>query len=476
MVQAHDGGGGPPALPEGAGPYERALHEIYDFQAGIVDHTAEQWRTTSEEMGDLAADVRRVVRELQRAPDVGEVWDGPAAAAAYDALGKLASNLDRHAEDIKAIEGGLTAASDAVAVARTAYVLNVRPIDIDLDQGDYMRTPVRPLGGSYPDGQVPDTEAYAAALAEAKRLREAEAKKVLDAYEGQMQTATRKLPVEPAESPVNTRTPGGGGGSGGTPVGGGSSGGTYVGPAGGRDDGGGRGGEVEPPPTFDPPTVICIGLPEVPEPEPVDPDPVRPDPVVVDGPGGGSLGPAGGGAVSGTTGQGGSAGQSGLGSGGMAAGIGGMAAGGGAAALLGRGGPGAAGAGRPGAAGAGRPGVMGVTNSGAAARGSGAAGRAAAGGAGGAGRSTVVAAGGQSAAGRGAAGGRGGGGARAGRYGVPQLGDRGGRGGVVAAAGTAGSRGGKGEDRDEHDLDRLTHEDEETWFEGADDATPPVWE
>ena len=31
-------------------------------------------------------------------------------------------------------------------------------------------------------------------------------------------------------------------------------------------------------------------------------------------------------------------------------------------------------------------------------------------------------------------------------------------------------------DEDGQDVDHLTSEDEETWFEGAEDATPPVWE
>ena len=86
--------------------------------------------------------------------------------------------------------------------------------------------------------------------------------------------------------------------------------------------------------------------------------------------------------------------------------------------------------------------------------------------------------GGQGAAGRGT-GGRGGAGGRGagrtGRYGVPQLGERGGRGRATGAAGTAGSRGGRREDEhDGQDVEHLTHEDEETWFEGSDNADPPV--
>ena len=53
-------------------------------------------------------------------------------------------------------------------------------------------------------------------------------------------------------------------------------------------------------------------------------------------------------------------------------------------------------------------------------------------------------------------------------------GSRGGRGGVAAGSGGRGGRRGQGR-ATAQDVDRLTHEDEETWFEGEDDATPPVW-
>ena len=84
-------------MPADAGPTERALYEIYDFQTGIVSYTASQWKTTADEITDLASSVRQVVRELRRAPDGGEAWSGSAAEAAYESLGKLATNLDRHA-------------------------------------------------------------------------------------------------------------------------------------------------------------------------------------------------------------------------------------------------------------------------------------------------------------------------------------------------------------------------------------------
>ena len=127
MVQVHDGGGpGRPELPAQAGTHEQTLYELYDFQTGIVSYTASQWRTTASEVTELAASVRRVVRELRNAPDGGEAWSGDAAEAAYATLGRLATNLDTHAEEIARIESGLTLAGDAVVEARTAYVTSVR--------------------------------------------------------------------------------------------------------------------------------------------------------------------------------------------------------------------------------------------------------------------------------------------------------------------------------------------------------------
>jgi hypothetical protein len=60
---------------------------------------------------------------------------------------------------------------------------------------------------------------------------------------------------------------------------------------------------------------------------------------------------------------------------------------------------------------------------------------------------------------------------------VPLLGEKGGggRGAPGAVGGAAGGRRGT-KDGATRGVDHLTTEDEETWFEGADDVTPPVWQ
>jgi len=50
-----------------------------------------------------------------------------------------------------------------------------------------------------------------------------------------------------------------------------------------------------------------------------------------------------------------------------------------------------------------------------------------------------------------------------------------GRGANGRAGAVAGQAGGKGDQKDRAELEHLTHEDEETWFEGSEDAGPEVW-
>ncbi|WP_035940906.1 hypothetical protein, partial [Knoellia aerolata] len=49
-----------------------------------------------------------------------------------------------------------------------------------------------------------------------------------------------------------------------------------------------------------------------------------------------------------------------------------------------------------------------------------------------------------------------------------------GRGGPVGAAGAGGAR--RGEKGTATDVDKLTHEDEDTWYDGTDESSPQVWD
>ncbi len=484
MVMQHDGGGsGFPPLPADAGPTERALYEIYDFQTGIVSYTASQWKTTADEITDLASSVRQVVRELRRAPDGGEAWSGSAAEAAYESLGKLATNLDRHAEDILNIEAGLTAASDAVSDARSAYVTRVRTVDTDIDQAGYMTGPPPPPVGP-PVPKTLDTAAYDQAVSAARAQRESEAQSVMQAYDTRMETAAKKLPVEPAESPVSDGNyPSGPGTPGGYPGGsqrrwrwGLHAAEAHLGrPAAHRRRrrrrrrATRRSGSRRP---ATPTTRSAAGSPDGlgrrpdrdgrPDAGQRCPDALHRD----DDPGRCPLGRHRGCRRGDGHGRHGRRRRC-------------------RGPLRSRRwrGP------RPrlrsprwrrrvrpsrcrgrrqhrwrGLARhtAGRPAVVARVRAARVAPPSSPAAAA---------RVPRVAA--PVAAGAPAGVVRG----RTGRYGVPQLGEKGGRGGAAGAAGTAGSRGGRRKDeRDGQDVDHLTHEDEETWFEGSDDASPPVWE
>ena len=93
-MRPDDGGSSRPTLPEQAGPTERTLYDIYDFQTGIVDLTAGDWATSAESVRGLSAEVRGIVRALRGAPDA---WDGPAADAAH-----LAVDTDRYSYFLEA--------------------------------------------------------------------------------------------------------------------------------------------------------------------------------------------------------------------------------------------------------------------------------------------------------------------------------------------------------------------------------------
>lgn len=446
-----------PALPDDAGPFERQLHDIYGFSSGLVELTAEDWGKTADAVTGLALDVKGVVDALRGAQ---EPWEGPAAEAAYATLAKLRTSLEARSAEITDIKKGLEDAAAAADVARTQYSSTVRSVSTYVDREGY-----QPEGG----GNFNIT-GYEAAIEARREERESAAKEVLETFNASMGAAAKQMPVESTDDSVTIDTggniPSGGGGNG--PGGRGPGGGSYTPPNGGV-------WEPRPPRNDDPP--VIIGPPPVDPPNPViiecgpwpDPDPTDVD---LDGETTGTTTPTGPGSPNwaGTSPGGTSGGPGGLGLGTGAGAIGGGALAGGAA-MLGKGVLGRLGGGALG--GAGRGPLIAGGNTGAPARGS-ASGRGGAAGA--AGRGGMVAGAQGGAAGRGSGGVRG---ARAtGRYGVPKLGEgsRGGRGGVVAAGSGAGSRGGrKGKDGRAEGVDRLTHEDEETWFEGEDDATPPVW-
>ncbi len=460
-----DEGPSTPPLPEDAGPNERTLHDIYGFSSVLVRMTAEDWGTTSETVTNLAQEVRDVVHKLKGAE---QPWTGPAAEAAYSTLRVLAGQLDLRAGEIDGIRKGLESAASAADTARQAYQGDVRMVSTEVDRSSYESTPPRPVGGPAPDGKVFDRAAYDAAVADRRAQRETAAAAVLTTFHQQMTGAAKQLPVEAQEDPVRITPTGGGGGStpGRYPGGSTPSGGSYSAPSGTT---GVWHGQPSDPSGFPPWPPVDPPQPPTPPTPPVDVGDPGPVAVDLDGDTTGALAPGGPGSTdwAGTgPSSGGSAGSGVAGAGTLG---GGMLGGG--AALLGKGMLGRLGGGALGAAG--RGGVLAGGTSGTAGRGaSGATGRGGAA----AGRSGVVA-GGQGSAARG--GGRGSGGVRGargtGRYGVPKVGDgaKGARGAVGAGSGGRGGR--RGKDETSQDVDSLTHEDEETWFEGEDDATPPVW-
>jgi hypothetical protein len=469
MVIPDEGPGYPP-LPGDAGPHETTLHDIYGFSSVLVRMTADDWGTTSDTVSNLAAEVRGVMSKLRGAD---RPWEGPAAESAYATLQTLASQLDIRADEIRGIKKGLTKAAEAADTARQAYQNTVRTISTDVDRSGYEKSVPRQGNQPVPDGKVFDQAAYDAAVSAQREQREQQAAAVLAAFRGDITGAAKEMPVEAQDSSV-TITPGGGGGGGGGgnyPTGGSTGTGGYVAPT-GTTWSDPPTTTTQPPTTVVPTEVICTGY----IPPEVDPPVItEPTDVDLDGATTGTTTPTGPGSPdwAGTSPGGSTGGPGGISGGTGAGAIGGGALAGGAAMLgksmLGRLGGGALGA-------AGRGSMIAGGSSGAAGRGT-AVGRAGAGGA--AGRGGMVAGGQGGAAGRG--GGRGTGGVRGakgtGRYGVPKLGEgsRGGRGAVAAGSGAGGRGGKKDKDGRAEGVDFLTHEDEETWFEGEDDATPPVW-
>ncbi|KGN35016.1 hypothetical protein N802_01320 [Knoellia sinensis KCTC 19936] len=534
MVMLHDGGGGGPILNPKAKNYERELFKVFAVDTGSISLTQTDWQDAKKQLRDLAKDVRAVRSELEAPTDGSKGWSGPAATAALASLDKLGSTLDDRAAEIGDVDRSLGGVYQAVSDAKAAWYSDVSSISTYVDPDDHMRlpTPHLPTQENRDKYSVRDPEAAAAAEDALWEQRNRAAKRILDKLGVATQRATGEMPIDvsgDAESPYQAQAPAGRG-PGNTNTATHSAAGlfqtTNTGVVifdAGDDDSDGTGG------TDDDPVVVET---EGPDPTVIDNGDDETggndDDIVIssDGEVTGSTGLAPGAGPIGSQGGPSGGGAGGLGAGGVAAGGvggaaglggllgrrggGGMFSSGGTAGVAGsaRGnGAGARGAsGRSGAAGIGRPGgpqLIPGGGSGASARG-GAPGRASAvKGATASGRygvpkftgtgSGVVAAGGgmagkgasantsTSKSGARAGGGRGG--TTAGAVGGPGRststpGPRGGggRGGTaVGAVGSAGAR--RSDDKAQtQDVDRLTHEDEEAWFDGTEESSPSVWE
>lgn len=497
----------PPTLNPKAKQYERQLHKIFAVDTSAIWLTQQDWIDAKAKLENLAKDVRGVRTELTAPSDGGKGWTGPAAEAALASLTKLSDTLDGHAVKVGDVDTSLKNVYDAISAAKDAWDTKVASISTYVDPDDHKRLPApyAPTAENAANHSVTDHEAVAAAEDAKWEQRNQAAKQVLDDLGVQTQEATGKMPIaakDSGESPYSSTGSGPGTNYGANTTKPSGPGGYEVDP----------GGDPTPTDIGDPgpddsdPGVIFPGLdPQDPdvvviEPLPDDSD-TGIDPISSDGDTSGSTG---------LPGPGGSAAASHAGGGGGGGiGPGGLAAGGVGAGAAGLGGLlGARRGGMPGARGGGV--VPGGGASQARATGAGSRGSAArAGGVGGAARGQVIPGGGGGQA-RGSSSARGSavkGATGSGRYGVPKVGGGGGvvpagsgqgakggtrsgpgaggrgstsrgaagRGGaVMGAAGARGSR--KGDQEQPQDVDKLTHEDEETWFDGTEESSPQVWD
>lgn len=505
-MRPDEGGGGPTLNPK-AKHYERELFKVFSVQTGSISMTQTDWQNAKKQLEALARDVRAVHGELEAPADGSKGWSGPAAVAALGSLNKLSETLDTHAGEIGSVDTSLGQVYTAVSDAKSEWYAKVAIISTYVDPDDHKRLPAPylPTADNAAKYSIRDPEAAAAAEDAKWEERNQAAKKVLDQLALDTQTAKGTMPIDvkdDKETPYENQGPASTTRTSGTA----SQSGADVRPTGTH-----VGSVLQPQPTD------VVGLPEPTEITPVTPteptepeictgypppqDPTFLDPISSDGEVTGSTGLTPGQGTEGTSGgypTGGSTGVSGVGAGGVAAGgIGGAA---GLGSLLSK-----------------RAG--GMFSSGGSAKGGSASGRATGGGAGtrgsamrsggarpggsqmvpggGASRSGGAARGGAGAAGRGSAvkGSTG-----AGKYGVPKVGGKGtggvpaggagqggkgagkaggrgtgGRGvGGASAAGRGGAR--KGDKNQPQDIDKLTHEDEEKWFEGTEESSPQVWE
>lgn len=495
MVQVSDGGGG-----YAGGPSEQELIKTFGFATEQVRTSATEWHKASEGVLQVSKDVEQAMNDLD------EHWSGSASAAAQGALKELKASLAAHAENLGNVHSGLKAAATAADAAQDAWG-KLPSISVDASTYD------KPVQGPTPDGQPLtkfDSAGYDAAVAAKKQAREQAATESLQTFTSSMNAAKKDLGYAPLDAndngpsgPTGPSSPTSSGGGGGTPPSGGGGGGShgfsgantgtaYVGSTTGWNSTGTGANlgqyvtDFGPGLTGGPDYVTSVDgnvTGSVPE-----------------GPGMTNLPPTG--STGGVSGLAGAAGVGGVVAGGVGAGAMIRGAGGGGGGLFGGGGGGmTAAGGRPGAAGLGGS-AGGTTGSAGGAGAAGTGGRGLAG----SGGTSAVAAGSGGRGGMGAGGGAGGAGGSSGvkgasaggKYGVPKLGEAGGAGGrggssttavgqggaggakgagsrtgAGAAGGAGGGRG--GDDKDREGQDRLTHEDEENWYDDSD-ASPAVWQ
>jgi hypothetical protein len=477
-----DGGGGGPTLNPKAKHYERELFKVFAVETGSISVTQTDWQGARAQLENLASDVRAVRSELEAPADGGKGWTGPAAAAALSALEKLSDTLEAHAVEVGDVDTSLGQVYQAVTDARAAWYSEVASISTYVDPADHMRLPApyQPTAANVEKYSVPDPDAAAAAEDAKWQERNLAAKKVLEQLDTDTQTAKATMPIDVQDDSESTpyvnrgpasttRTPGSATQTGSSGYRHGSRGGLVLGPVGspGLDVPDDTGLVPVGPGPDDGPTTVVVD--EGPGFTPDTYDPISSDADVTGTTGfPGSTGPG--------SWQGSSATAGGGGDGGSGPGTPGVVAGGvgGAAGLAGllraRGGamfsstgssraggsPAARGSAVKGSTGSGKYGVP--TVAGKTAR-----------------VGSVVPAGATQGA-RAGAGAKAGGRGAAGRSG-PVTGRSGsGRGGAApGAAGGGGARKGDSKDRDEG-VDRLTLEDEETWYEGSDESSPQVWD
>lgn len=465
--------------------WEKQLHKAFFVRQGRLDRLQLEWDAAHTQLTSLAKDVGKAKESLE-SPDTGKGWTGPAAQAAFTTMDNVKKGLNDRAKEVSEVQQSLKDMYDNVTLAQNAFISDLGAVQrgaknmhMDQDERDAI------------------DDAY-------WESRNKAAKRILDTLEERTQTALAKMPIDAqssSETPYTDRGPATTTRTSGTA--------THTGDPGSatnNSDGHptgliGTGTVGEPPhhtglipvgPGENPTTVVPTEGPGF--------TPGNYDPISSDGDVTGTTGyptgtgPGGSQGSYPTGGQGG--GTGGIGGGGVAAGglggaagLGGMlrsrGAGGGMFGSGGtpRGGASSARGGAPGSrgqafrtGGAGRGGTGMVPGGGGQARGGAASGRGSAvKGATGSGKYGVPKVGGKGAgvvpgSGQGAkAGGRGAAGKGAAASGK-------GRGGAaMGAAGRGGARKGQEKGQNE-DVDKLTVEDEETWYDGTEESSPQVWQ